>query len=114
MEIQTTISKTWREFICGMLNQQFRNDTGDPLICDGFQQGIISHTYRTAKQATKTGSAEQVRFLAIDHHRGWIDQVITANNQLGTGDGRPNAPPRLAVFILVMMTVVFQLLTQFR
>jgi len=89
-----------------MLNQQFRNDTGDPLICDGFQQGIISHTYRTSKQATETESAEQVRFLAIDHHRGWIDQVITAHNQLSTGDGCPNASPRLAV-ILALMIVVF-------
>jgi len=93
-----------------MFNHQFENDTGDPLICDGFQQGIISHTYQTAKQSTETESFDQVRFLAIDLHRGWIDHVMTIDNHLGTGDGCPIAPPRLAV-ILALVTIVFQLLT---
>lgn len=114
LEIQTTVNNTWHEFICGTINHEFRNDTGDPLICDGFQYGIVSHTYRTVELASKTESADQVRFLVINNHRRWINHVIMANNQLGTGHGRAaNASPGLA-FVLVLMTVVFQLLSPFR
>eukprot|EP00102_Acyrthosiphon_pisum_P020458 XP_016657668.1 PREDICTED: uncharacterized protein LOC100575281 isoform X2 [Acyrthosiphon pisum] len=112
-DIQTAISKTWREFTCGKFNYRFLNDTGDPLICDGFQYGIISHTYRTSELATEAGSVDQVRFVVVDHHREWIHHVITADNQLGSGDGRRNASSGLVV-TLVVMTVVFQLLSQFR
>lgn len=113
-EVQTAVSKTWREFTCGTLNRLFLNDTGDPLICDGFQYGIISHTYQTSMPAAETESADQVRFVIVDHHREWIDHVIMTDNQLSYSDGRRNAASRRLVVILVVMTVVFRLLSQFR
>ncbi|XP_060843057.1 uncharacterized protein LOC132923217 [Rhopalosiphum padi] len=115
-EIQTTVSKTWREFICGMPNQRLGNDIGDPLICDGLQYGMISHTYPTKMQATKTGSVNhQVRFLIVDYHRQWINNVIGADYRFGTNDGRPHAFPGLAInLILQFLTIVFQLLLRYR
>ncbi|XP_050060097.1 uncharacterized protein LOC126551256 isoform X2 [Aphis gossypii] len=115
-EIQTTVNKTWREFICGMPNQELRNDTGDPLICNGFQYGIISHAYRTKMQASETGSIDhQVRFLIVDYHREWIYGVIAADNQIDTNDGSPYAFPRLLIsLVLPLLTIVLQLLSQLR
>ncbi|CAH1737322.1 unnamed protein product [Aphis gossypii] len=100
-EIQTTVNKTWREFICGVSNQELRNDRGYPLICNGFQYGIISHAYRTKMQASETGSIDyQVRFLIVDYHRKWIYGVIAADNQTDTNDGSPYEFPRIWISIL--------------
>lgn len=105
-EIQSTVNSTWREFICGMPNRRLRNDTGDPLICDGLQYGIISHSYRTGTRAAETGSTDQVRFLVIDYHRGWIDDVIAADDRLCTSDGSPHTSAGLAV-VVVFQSVQF-------
>ncbi|XP_025203126.1 uncharacterized protein LOC112600174 [Melanaphis sacchari] len=115
LETQTIVSKTWREFICGMPNQLLRNDTGDPLICDGLQYGIISHTYRTKIQASKTGSIDQVRFLIVNYHKEWIDNVIVADNRFGTNDGCPHTFSGFAInLVLLLLIIIFQLLSQLR
>lgn len=78
------VNKTWREFICGTSKNRFNrlhqtvnqfSDLGDPLICDGLQYGITSHSYRTRRAGNKT-DVDQVRFLDVSNYRQWIDEVM--------------------------------------
>lgn len=96
-DIQNTIGETWQDFICGMLEDRAENDTGNPLICDGIQYGITSHSYRMMR-ATKRG-AEQVRFLVVNNYKRWIDDVVAATSDSVVLTSLPSAFPVTSVVL---------------
>jgi len=96
-EVQKTVDRTWREFVCGMLrNRTARRDAGDPLICDGLQHGITSHSYRT------TRATDQVRFLYVKNYRRWIDDVAAGPSD-DTSGGRTRSRGALVVVLLLLL-----------
>lgn len=104
--IQNTINRTWQEFICGIPKFRLNHDTGDPLICDGLQYGITSHSYQLAKTTDK-GTTEQVRFLVVNNYREWINDVVSAVHPLESRSGNKS---RLCVPALVVLPLLLQIM----
>lgn len=81
-EVQSAVADTWREFICGMPDgggRQLADDgAGGPLICDGLQYGVASHSYRTKRAARAGGADQQVRYLVVNNYKQWIEDVLAA------------------------------------
>ncbi|VVC29189.1 Peptidase S1, PA clan,Serine proteases, trypsin domain [Cinara cedri] len=73
-EIQNTVNRTWREFVCSVPGYGPHGETGDPLICDGLQYAITSHWY-AASNGTEDAADPETRFLVIDQYKKWIDDV---------------------------------------
>lgn len=101
-EIQTTIDQTWHEFICGLSENRLKDDTGNPLICNGMQYGVISHAYQiTHPNANIT---EQMRFLTVKNYKLWITNVVTEiKHQEVEGKGVKNHRCGLAMVIIVVL-----------
>lgn len=82
-EVQSAVAGTWREFICGMPDggggRPLADDgAGGPLICDGLQYGVASHSYRTKRAARTGGADQQVRYLVVNNYKQWIEDVQAA------------------------------------
>lgn len=106
VEIQNTVNRTWREFICGIPKFRLNRDTGDPLICDGLQYGITSHSYQMAR-TTEKGTTDQVRFLVVNNYRKWINDVVAAAHPLESRSGNNS---RLCTHVLSVLFLFLQIM----
>lgn len=96
-EIQNTVNRTWRQFVCGAPGNRRGGDIGDPLICDGLQYGITSHWYRAENDTGAVSSDPQVRFLVVNQYKRWIDDVAAETRRFAAGRAFRNRPRSLVV-----------------
>lgn len=107
-EIQMTVDRTWREFVCGWPKDRLRGDTGNPLICDGMQYGVTSHSYQIMHPNEKI--TDEVRFLMIKNYKWWITSVITkTSNQLAGIGIKSHKCGLITVIVTLLLPVVFRL-----
>lgn len=102
LEVQTFIEMTRREFICGLYENRLQEDTGNPLICNGMQYGVISHGYKI--EHPNANINEQMRFLAVKNYKRWIVHVVTKNkSEIAAGKRVKNNHWGLITAIIVLL-----------